>query len=51
MEAIMYPIAGVLGLVMYYYVFRALGRGAKKAIQHPDQTMRWIKFFVDISRK
>lgn len=31
---------------------RALGRAAKNAVtQKPAETMNWIKFFVDLSRK
>lgn len=51
MELLLYPFAAVVGVVYYYCLFRAARWGARKIIQHPQQSMSWIKFFVDLSRK
>lgn len=48
----LFVIFFIPGTVLWYYGMRALGRATKTAVtERPVETMRWIKFFVDICRK
>jgi hypothetical protein len=51
MEVLLYPFAAVVGVIYYYFLFRAAKWGVKKVIQHPQQSMSLFKFLIDLSRK